>query len=215
MNNWIKYRFWVAGFLFIIGVAAALVVLLSDFTIVDKELRYAIALASIGTSFTAAQFYFQINETRFKNIQDKSFREGEIKLQVHKELMEGSSILLDIVHKALGSYKQVDLEELETSFLIASNSFKNTVGHYSSLIFEGLDDTNEFIDLCNSIDSTLITISKYRKEVRDHLNKQYDGNSDSIEFEVIYFNWHNETRDTLKDALNQRQQFLKKTRDMI
>ena len=200
MNFWIKNRFWISGGLFAIGIGIAIFLLMNNtYTILDEELRYAIALASIGTGFTLGQFFFQINENRFQEIQGKETSERDIKREVIKDFIYNSQNLLEIINSSLGSGKyEDDVYTLERETILAYNQLMILVRDYYSIYFkEIVVRSSTFISiisgLSNAVTNMRIAIEKYDLE-----GKIYD-----FKFKEIDSTWREFAKENFIEIENQ------------
>lgn len=169
MGFWIKHRFRVASAIFLAGVAVAVFLLLnSGYTIINEELRFAIALAFIGTGFTAGQFYFQINENRFQKINDIKQEEtrklNELKFFTYKEAVNRLDVYIEFVNRNIADIDSITLRDFVWSFNTKSNSLDQFLHNYLLEVFLGLDRKREFIDFTNRLNSLSDLIDKMEKE---------------------------------------------------
>jgi hypothetical protein len=212
MNFWIKNRFWISGGLFAIGIGIAIFLLMNNtYTILDEELRYAIALASIGTGFTLGQFFFQINENRFQEIQGKETSERDIKREVIKDFIYNSQNLLEIINSSLGSGKyEDDVYTLERETILAYNQLMILVRDYYSIYFkEIVVRSSTFISiisgLSNAVTNMRIAIEKYDLE-----GKIYD-----FKFKEIDSTWREFAKENFIEIENQRVRVLEYMREEV
>tara|TARA_A100000171_G_C2119584_1_gene139964 strand:- start:733 stop:1368 length:636 start_codon:yes stop_codon:yes gene_type:complete len=183
MNLWIKYRFLVAGLLFVLPSVGALLMVYFK-CINNTDLLYPLALTIIGLAFTSAQFYFQVNENRFHKLESESKSIREKKRDVLWDFIYNTQLVLDIVNTSLGSGKfENDVFALEREVILGCNKLRIKLRDYYSIYFQDLThDSNPFLNLLGDISAA---ITNMRIEIEK-------GNS-AIKTYNFYFKDHNKT----------------------
>jgi uncharacterized membrane protein YidH (DUF202 family) len=207
MNFWVKNRFWLATALFLVSCGVAVFLLLSNYTIVEEELRYSIVLTIIGIGFTASQFYFQINENRYRENQEDERRQKELKIEVFKDILKSSSALVNTINVAHGMFDETDEKKLEIDFMISLNEFKLNIQFVGEIFFPGIKSLKESSDLNHVLNTILFEVSRLRKEIEVDL-KDSDVLALALSRKIKFYNWTLKSTDLLKELVEKRNTLL-------
>ena len=170
----------------------------------DSEKRIAGIIASLGLGLGLFQFWLT-------EINNKRRQDFKLKYEVYKELTRTIQSITEILNTEMASGTDINPHGLVTSLLNLINQFQDVVKINDDFLFPGLQYKDSFKKLTTIAEAILVKADKLRKEIETLENKDNPRNIDLGKM-ALRMNWHNETRELLKNLHSQKYEFYKEVK---
>lgn len=197
-----KYKRYIPPIIFILLIALTTYYLFIYSNVVDdSEKRIAGIIGLLGLGLGIFQFWVsEINNNRRKDF--------DLKYEAYKELTRTIQVITETLNREMTDSVDIDPHGLVTSLLNLVNQFNDTVKTNDDFLFPGLQSKSSFKKLAAITENILVRSDGLRKEFETLNNKGTQQNVDFIKI-FVRMNWHNETRELLKQLHSNKYSFYK------
>lgn len=197
---------YILPFIFLVGTIGLTWYLFFELNILeDNEKRLTGIVAILG--LTLGLFQFWISE-----VNNNKRRQFDLKYEAYKEFRQTIDSITETLNQEMAG-NNPDTHGLVSKLVNLINQFYSSMQINSDFLFKGLNDKPESIKVRETLEKILIRTDKLRKEIDDVHKNNPEPMAINLVMTIGQMNWHNETRDYLKNLHDYKYPFYKIVRN--
>ena len=173
----------------------------------DNEKRMTGIFTTLGLTFGLFQFWIS-------EVNNSKRREFDLRYESYKEFCLIIDQITETLNQEMGDSSH-NPHATVTKLLNLINQFQSLVKINSDFLFKELNKRQETKDIRDIIENILVRTDKFRKEIDDAGKKNPDSAITSLITTIGQMNWHNDTREHLKQLHDRKYLFYKAIRDYL
>lgn len=173
--------------------------------VTDNEERLTLLVAILAVTFGTIQFWIS-------EINNKKRREFDLRYESYKDFVLIIDSISETINQEMVNQTQ-NPHAIVSKLMNLINQFGSATKMNSDYLFSGMAKNKETVKVSDILEKILFRTDKFRKEIDDAVNKNPDPTSILLVTTIGQMNWHNDTREYLKELNSCKHSFYKIVRD--